>query len=405
MSKTIVFCADGTWNAPQAQTGVSPLDDVDAHGEITTAGAVTNVVKLFANLAGNVTPETLALLNEQEKVLADHTGAVVQVAKYIHGVGDSKNLLIKLLGGAFGVGVVNRVVRGYTFVSRQYAEGDAIHITGFSRGAYTARALAGMIGAVGLLNPNTYDVDDKDAAYRLGIAAWCKAKRATFDGNLSKIGNALLTLLEDVVAAELKPNSLRPNVPIESVAVWDTVGSLGVPEYTDAGRLDILRFTDATLGGNVRHGFHAMAIDELRRDFPVTKWNPDGRIEQVWFVGAHCDVGGGYALTDAYFSDIALSWMMKKLATSVAPAAAVKFAAPLPYMPNPQPLGGNVHTPWEDPPFNFVERSARHVEATDMLHTSVQQRWNSPLEYRPQSMSAFMAGGLGGARFDPTLYA
>src|SRR5256885_2092969 len=123
MPKTIVFCADGTWNGPQDRTQVSALDDTDTHGELD-AGAITNVVKLFANLAGAVTPETLPLLNEQEKVFANSTGQPVQVAKYIHGVGDSKNLLLKLLGGAFGVGVVNRIVRGYTFISRQYAEGD-----------------------------------------------------------------------------------------------------------------------------------------------------------------------------------------------------------------------------------------------------------------------------------------
>jgi glutathione S-transferase len=60
--------------------------------------------------------------------------------------------------------------------------------------------------------------------------------------------------------------------------------------------MDILRFTDGVLSAKVERGFHAMAIDELRIDFPITRWNARDGIEQVWFVGAHSDVGGGYEL-------------------------------------------------------------------------------------------------------------
>src|SRR5512132_60906 len=102
MAKTIIFCADGTWNGPEQQTGVSAVEGDDQHGELAKSN-VTNVVKLFANLAGRVTPETLALQNEQEKVLLNADGSTGQVAKYIHGVGASNNLLIKLLGGTLGV--------------------------------------------------------------------------------------------------------------------------------------------------------------------------------------------------------------------------------------------------------------------------------------------------------------
>ena len=65
------------------------------------------------------------------------------MAKYLHGVGDSNNFLAKVLGGGFGEGLITRIVRGYTFVSRNYEDGDKIYLVGFSRGAYTARALAG----------------------------------------------------------------------------------------------------------------------------------------------------------------------------------------------------------------------------------------------------------------------
>ncbi len=158
MAKRIVFCADGTWNGPEKQTGVAPIDSVDEHGELQSA-KVTNVVKLFANLGGRVTPQTMTLRDEQEKVLADAAGATVQIAKYVHGVGNSESFLKKAMGGMFGMGVIARIVRGYTFISRHYDPGDEIHIVGFSRGAYTARALAGMISSVGLLNRAEYDAD------------------------------------------------------------------------------------------------------------------------------------------------------------------------------------------------------------------------------------------------------
>ena len=123
MPKRIVFCADGTWNGPEQQTGVTPIDSDDNHGELNGA-TVTNVVKLFANLAGRVTPETMTMRDEQEKVLLDAAGNVVQIGKYIHGVGDSNSFLKKAMGGMFGMGVIARIVRGYTFISRNYEPGD-----------------------------------------------------------------------------------------------------------------------------------------------------------------------------------------------------------------------------------------------------------------------------------------
>src|ERR1043165_4573527 len=181
MAKRIVFCADGTWNGPEQQTGVAPIDSADDHGELNGA-KVTNVVKLFANLAGRVTPQTMTMRDEQEKVLVDAAGNVLQISKYIHGVGDSDSFLKKATGGMFGMGVIARIVRGYTFISRNYEPGDEIHIAGFSRGAYTARALAGMIASVGLLNRAEYDANDKNEAYRLGVAAWGKGKNMSFNG-------------------------------------------------------------------------------------------------------------------------------------------------------------------------------------------------------------------------------
>jgi uncharacterized protein (DUF2235 family) len=387
MPKRIVFCADGTWNGPEQQTGVTPIDSADDHGELNGA-KVTNVVKLFANLAGRVTPDTMTMRDEQEKVVVDAAGGVVQIAKYIHGVGDSNSFLKKAMGGMFGMGVIARIVRGYTFISRNYEPGDEIHIVGFSRGAYTARALAGMIANVGLLNRAEYDPTDKDEAYRLGVAAWCKSKNMSLHGagKLTDLANHLLNFVGGFFAQQLKAKQLIPNVPIKSVAVWDTVGSMGIPAYAGDKRYDVFRFVDTKLSDKVQNGFHAMAVDELRMDFPVTAWDSRAGIKQVWFVGAHADVGGGYSARESRLSDIALEWMMRQLAE-----VGVRLATPLTYKPEPL-IAPAIHQPWSKAPFALLPRSPRSVASTDTIHDSVLRRWQADSSYRPQAMSAVATG-------------
>ncbi len=152
MSKNIIFCADGTWNGP----GEPDSDDKTADW--------TNVFKLFLNLAGVDTPRTALLEKEQERALLAADDALQQIAKYLHGVGDSDNFLVKILGGTLGAGLITRIVRGYTFTSRNYVPGDKIFLIGFSRGAYTARSLAGLIANRGLLDASKLDLSDKEAA-------------------------------------------------------------------------------------------------------------------------------------------------------------------------------------------------------------------------------------------------
>jgi uncharacterized protein (DUF2235 family) len=390
MAKRIVFCADGTWNGPEEQTRVNAIDDNDEHGE--PDAQITNVVKLFANLAGAATPETLSLHNEQERVLVDRGGTTVQVVKYMHGVGDSSNVIKKVLGGVFGMGVVARVVRGYTFVSRFYEPGDEIYITGFSRGAYTARALGGMIAGVGLLNRATYDPTDKKEAYRLGLAAWCKHKGVSLGnaGKLTDIADRLLNFVAGFFARELPKDGLIANVQIKCVGVWDTVGSLGIPVYAADGRYDVFRFTDTALSPKVERGFHAMAIDELRADFPVTRWDERVGVRQVWFAGAHSDVGGGYAPDECGLSDVALDWMMRQLHE-----VGVLLTTPLTHVPDIAHASQSVHEPWAKFPFSTLLHDPRQVRASDIIHDTVVSRWQAGASYRPAALRAFAQTGLG----------
>src|SRR6266536_3627254 len=387
MAKNIIFCADGTWNGPG--------QDED-HDRVADP---TNVFKVFANLDGVDAPETTRLADEQERSLTTPNGTVQQVAKYLHGVGDSGNFLVKMGGGAGGAGLVTRVVRGYTFISRNYTAGDRIFVIGFSRGAYTARALAGLIAARGLLDATGIDLTEKERAYRLGSAEWFEYRRRALQGK----GNLLHALQE--VAFDLPGFLTRPpssprvaDVTIESVAVWDTVGALGIPAYNlGAQRLDAFQFADTALSSKVRHGLHAVAVDEQRADFTPTLWDADPRILQALFPGAHSDVGGGYPRRESQsgLSDGGLQWMMARLAE-----LEVTFAAAPPYPPSPD-AGGATHQPRTQPPWRVLTRTPRTFRPDLALHRSVLD-WltcastrteSAPAPYNPQNLSHYIAAG------------
>jgi uncharacterized protein (DUF2235 family) len=379
MAKIIVFCADGTWNGPG-----QPDDTGQSSG-------TTNVLKLFLSLKGIDTPATVLLGDEQEKTYSDGSG-LRQVAKYLHGVGDSRNILVKLMGGALGAGTITRIVRGYTYVSRNYAPGDRIVLVGFSRGAYTARALAAFIVGMGLLDP-ALGLDDKENAYRLGAAAWYAFRKQT-STDASWLGKFedLITDLPGFVTHPLPADSFVAPVSIQAVAVWDTVGALGIPQYAvDGERLDTLQFASNNLSNQVAYGIHAISVDEQRRDFTPTLWSDRANIVQALFAGAHADVGGGYpsALNQCGLSDTSLQWMRARLAD---PAIGVLMNDPAnPF--NADPLGVS-HQPWTELPWTIpnppgiptaVARNFSGVpqSATLGLHASIVRRWGHDIQCGP----------------------
>jgi hypothetical protein len=165
-------------------------------------------------------------------------------------------------------------------------------------------------------------------------------------------------------------------VPIQSVAVWDTVGSMGLPLYIQDKRRDTFSFVDTKLNPSVLRGFHAMALDERRRDFPVTRWVARKDVEEVWFSGCHSDVGGGYPPGETGLSDLALAWMMARLQ-----AQGVTFAPNLPVKPDLTHYAQNFHTPWDSPPFD-IDPQPRAPLATDTFDPTVRRRWEECAPYR-----------------------
>jgi hypothetical protein len=231
-----------------------------------------------------------------------------QQVYYSAGVGTAKGE--KVTGGAFGIGINEEVEAAYEWLVEHYVEDSQIFIFGFSRGAFTARSLAGFISKCGLLKPGSpLSLKQLYERYRKGTATSILSLQNK-DQDLST---------ED---RWLKKYS-RP-IPVWFQGVWDTVGSLGVPLplFPNVSRHDF-DFLETDLRINDTHAYHALAIDEHREAFKPTLWTktvpntgatPEERdfphVEQRWFVGAHANVGGGYE--NDLLAQAPLKWMKEK---------------------------------------------------------------------------------------------
>lgn len=330
--KNIVLCADGTWNTP--------------HGDSPTS-IDTNVRKLYCALTDEPT----------------------QLKYYDSGVGTDGTPLDHLSGGAMGEGLFQKIQDCYSFLSAVYDPGDRIFLFGFSRGAYTARSLAGMIAGLGVptINLDNTTVKRIFDAYREPD----KARTAT-------------------LKAALKTAYGMQDAIVQMVGVWDTVGALGIPGIL-FGLFNQQKygFLDTALHPCIEHAYHAVSIDERRAQFKPTLWtNPDGsyrandsRVEQVWFPGVHCDVGGSYR--QCQLSDVTLSWMMHKATNNglIISADAKKEYLSIPL----KNAMGAAHDEWRLIPWGIPEHRQVPVAAT--MSNSVQMRLDGDAEYRPENLS------------------
>jgi uncharacterized protein (DUF2235 family) len=351
MTKSIIICCDGTWNSA----------DQDRKGEPTP----TNIVRLAYRVAKR-DPDT----------------GEPQVLYYDQGVGTG-NVLDRFTGGAFGRGLDSNVFECYRFLIANYEAKDKLFLFGFSRGAFTARSLAGLIRNSGILK--------RDA-----VRQYQKA--------LALYRNPDIKPSSEQATEFRAAHSVMGDVPIHLIGVFDTVGSLGIPVR---GMRWMTRkkyqFHDTKLSSLVSHAYHALAIDERRAPFePTLFWkSPDNqkqRVEQVWFPGVHSDVGGGYKERD--ISDLTLKWMLKRVE-----AAGLKLE-PTAFDDIQGKPGGVLHnskkgmyglTPGinrkiklcpkdlDDPKSELVD------DPTQSLHESVLQRWQEVNSYRPKSLTEYFA--------------
>lgn len=265
MPKRIAAFFDGTWNRPDEKNGP------------------TNVVKLYQAVA-----PTDASGMEQRKF-------------YDTGVGTGP--FDRIRGGAFGWGLSEKIKDGYRFIAEAFEPNDEIFLFGFSRGAYTARSTAGLIRNSGILKrENIGKLDDAFSLYRR------RDDKSHPDSDAARAFRA----------------SYSYETRIKCVGVWDTVGALGIPVGIPWLPMTFVHFIDqrwefhdVQLSRSVDYAYHALAIDERRRQFEPTLWKqhpqPGNQVlEQVWFAGVHSNVGGGYQ--DSGLSDIAFMWMQSKAA-------------------------------------------------------------------------------------------
>jgi hypothetical protein len=206
------------------------------------------------------------------------------------------------------MGLDESVMEGYHWLVTTYQPDDRIALFGFSRGAYTARSLAGLIKTCGLLN--TVGMHQEEIWRRIKDV-YDRYRQAEHGDPHWRDG---LTFLYDPADAE--------NIPVNFIGVWDTVGSLGIPDHLRwlAPGFSASRhaFHDMKLNRNVKHGRHAVAMDERRGSFSPALWDepePGQDVKQVWFPGSHMDVGGGHRETG--LSDRALQWMIDEARSAI----------------------------------------------------------------------------------------
>lgn len=266
---------------------------------------------------------------------------------------------------ATGAGINGSIRRGYGWLANRYREGDRIYLFGYSRGAYAVRSLAGMIGKIGLLEQRHAIERNVRLAFR------------HYEGERPSVATR----------AFVRRFCRKPE--IEMLGVFDTVKALGLPypllTYLHPAATG---FHDHELGMHIRHGYHALAVDEDRPAYAPLVWQRsagwEGRLEQAWFPGAHADVGGEVRkLPEARgLSNIPLNWMLARAETHglLLPEGWRRLHPEDPAAP----AVGN----WRGHGKLFLFREPREVGAGDgeTLHLSIRDRQAALPGYVPRGL-------------------
>lgn len=335
MKRIAIFC-DGTWNTPDEMDNGKPCQ--------------TNVVKMANAL------------------LPTSTNGVLQMLYYDAGIGSEGNKIKRVFDGATGTGISANILKAYRFIINNYETGDELFLFGFSRGAFTVRSLSGLIRNSGILKKENLDqVQRAYAIYRSRHPLYQPREIES-------------TLFRKTFAVE--------NVTqIKFIGVWDTVGALGNPLFLKGIVSKRNQFHDTDLSTKISNAFHALSIDEKRKNFEAALWHQqpgseDQVLEQVWFAGVHSDVGGGYVETG--LSDIALQWMLEK-----AQSCNLNFDS-IPINPNAMAI---MHETYEGI-YTLQPKHFRPIGLADpnigntneSLHPSAVDRFKNDPKYRPKNL-------------------
>jgi uncharacterized protein (DUF2235 family) len=345
--KRLILCLDGTWNSS---------DRVDAQ---------TNIVRLRDFI---------------KPIALGHADQTAQYIYYDEGVGvGTGGFFDKYSGGVLGLGLDNNIKQAYRFLSSHYDECDEIYVFGFSRGAYTARALVGLISAAGILRKPYYTHENENRAW--------EHYRTPKKDRLPSVDVAL-------EAVNYAPRKIK----ITCLGLFDTVGALGIPgNWFQFINRRLFAFHDTQLSSLVQNGFHAIAIDEKRKAFNVTLWDKALRedhkhIHQVWFSGVHSDIGGGYY--DKQVSENSLKWMINKIQSLNLGLEFFDNVNKINYYPNSKQLGILHDSRWSWLSCFNLSRVMLGVNAKrrvfeiyqEKIHWTVLKRYIDDSTYRPSNL-------------------
>lgn len=355
MPKNIVICCDGTGNE---------------FGDNNS-----NVVKLYSTL----------IIDGRTQVGYYHPGVGTM------GAPTATNRLSKawsvVMGLAFGAGLLANVGDAYRYLMDTYEAGDKVFLFGFSRGAYTVRALAGVLHMFGLLCPG----NDGLIPYVIRMFAQRTRKAAGMTHTFE-------------VAQDFKDTFGR-DCPLHLVGVWDTVSSVGWV-------WDPLKLPYTAQNPTMINGRHAASIDERRCYFRNNLWGkelPGQDIKQVWFAGVHSDVGGSYAPARSGLSQIALEWMLceaAELGLIVDAGRAKKVLGrvppPPPFPPDPaSPINNSLTWAWwileflphsyydpvdKKPKWTIPLGRHRIIPEQSVLHQTVKEKLGIDPTYKPPNL-------------------
>ncbi|KAF5007320.1 hypothetical protein FDECE_6366, partial [Fusarium decemcellulare] len=279
-TKRLIACCDGTWM--DSDNGYEEPGLLRAEGTLQVPSNVTRISRCFKRRCSD---------------------GKLQIINYESGVGTGSNMLDSITGGAFGLGLSERMRETYSYLCANYTDGDDIILVGYSRGAFTVRSVANMVGSLGLLTregvehfypifkdmQHWMDDDYDDPFPNIPFPNKPKGKDAAaeYRARLEKLGYT-----------RVRHNSGEGDlITIKAVCVWDTVGSLD----------------------RIEHAFQALALDETRPPFSPAVWERRPQnglttdLRQVWFPGNHANCGGGWE--DQGIANCTLAWMMDQLAS------------------------------------------------------------------------------------------
>lgn len=340
--KRIIICCDGTWNTPDKTEGNIPCD--------------TNVVKIA----------------QAVKPVSDE--GIEQLTYYDPGVGTSGWIVKRWFDGATGSGISKNILQAYKYIIQNYNLGDELYFFGFSRGAFTVRSLAGLIRNSGILKSDEINLIKK--AYRL--------YRSRSDATHPRAKEATLFR---------KTFAVADIIPIKFIGVWDTVGSLGNPLFINnvfsklAPSVLGNQFHDTDLSSTVSYAYQALAVDEKRLNFKPAVWRQQDtsgkqKLEQVWFIGVHSNIGGGFPHTG--LSDIALNWLSSKARDCNLDMTGIPLKENLNEVPEESWKGFYTLLP------PYYRDIGVKENGNESIHNSVIEKYNNDVNYRPKNLKQYM---------------